>query len=138
MAAIRSGDTRPEMILRKGLHARGFRFRLHGADLPGKPDIILPKYRALIFVNGCFWHGHGCALFVWPKTRAEFWRLKIEGNVARDRRNEATLSASGWRVARVWECAIRGRQRLTGDAVMDRLSGWICSDTAELDIAGGA
>lgn len=84
MAAIRGRDTKPELIIRKGLHARGFRFRLQGRDLPGRPDLIFPKYRALIWVNGCFWHGHDCPMFRWPKSREDFWRGKIGRNRERD------------------------------------------------------
>lgn len=107
MAGIRSKDTKPEMLIRRGLHERGYRFRLHRKDLPGKPDIVLPKYGAAIFVNGCFWHGHDCHLFKWPKTREAFWRVKICGNVARDRAKTQALKVDGWKVGVLWECAVR-------------------------------
>lgn len=97
MAGIRGKDTRPEMILRRGLHARGFRFRLHDRRLPGSPDLVFPGRRAAVFVHGCFWHGHACPLFRLPATRQEFWRAKIEGNAARDKGAEAALLADGWR-----------------------------------------
>ena len=93
------------MIIRRGLHARGFRYRLHERRLPGRPDLILPKYHAVIFVNGCFWHGHECALFKWPKTREEFWREKIGSNIARDKASSEALNGAGWRIAVVWERA---------------------------------
>lgn len=109
MSGIRGRDTRPEMQVRKGLHATGFRYRLHDRNLPGKPDIVLPKYRAVIFVHGCFWHGHGCRLFRWPKTREEFWREKIGRNVANDRRHLEQLAALGWRTGIIWECSTRDR-----------------------------
>jgi len=128
MAAIRGRNTKPEMILRKGLHARGFRFRLHEKKLRGRPDLVLTKYRAVIFANGCFWHGHECSLFRWPETREEFWREKIGGNVARDNANLTELCAAGWRVAIVWECALRGKLRRGSDEVIDALSGWLLSD----------
>jgi len=86
-------------MVRKMLHSMGYRFRLHRKDLPGKPDVVLPKYRAAIFVNGCFWHGHDCHMFKWPKTREDFWRDKITGNVERDRRKVEELRNQGWRVA---------------------------------------
>lgn len=107
MAAIRGTNTSPEIKVRKALHAAGFRFRLHSYILPGKPDIVLPRYRAVIFVHGCFWHHHGCSNSVWPKTRAEFWRAKISGNKRRDRRNERALQSDGWKVFTLWECDVR-------------------------------
>jgi DNA mismatch endonuclease (patch repair protein) len=110
MSGIRGKDTKPEMIIRRGLHARGFRFRLHDRTLPGKPDLVFPKYRAVIFVHGCFWHGHECHLFKWPKTRVEFWREKIEGNRARDVRVALELRGSGWDVIEVWECQLKDKR----------------------------
>lgn len=136
MAAIRGADTKPEMLIRRGLHARGFRYRLRDRKLPGKPDIVLPKHRAVIFVNGCFWHGHDCPLFRWPATRQEFWRTKITGNIERDARNIDMLLVSGWRVATVWECALKGRSRLSPEAVIDSLARWICSGGQRLNLKG--
>src|SRR4051812_15356860 len=106
MSGIRGKNTKPEKVLRQLLHARGFRFRLH-ARLPGHPDIVLPKWNAVIFVHGCFWHRHECAIFKWPSTRPEFWRAKINGNAERDKRNEISLVEDGWRVGMVWECSLR-------------------------------
>lgn len=108
MAAIKWKDTKPEMIVRKYLFSRGLRYRVQVRKLPGRPDIVLPKYKTVILVNGCFWHGHeNCSQFRLPKSNIEFWKNKIEGNIARDRRNEAELKALGWRVIRVWECDIK-------------------------------
>ncbi|MFP5226241.1 MAG: very short patch repair endonuclease [Acidobacteriota bacterium] len=108
MAAIRSRDTQPEVRVRRVLHAMGLRFRLHRRDLPGRPDIVLPKFRTAIFVHGCFWHCHRCKYgSVIPATRAEFWAAKRGGNVARDRRNAAELRRLGWRVVVLWECEVR-------------------------------
>jgi DNA mismatch endonuclease (patch repair protein) len=108
MAAIRSRNTKPEVRVRRVLHGMGFRFRLHRKDLPGRPDIVLPKFRTAIFVHGCFWHCHRCKYgSVVPATRAEFWAAKRGGNVARDRRNRAALGRLGWRVVVVWECEVR-------------------------------
>lgn len=108
MAAIKGKDTKPEMIVRKYLFSRGLRFRVQVRKLPGKPDIVLPKYKTAIFVNGCFWHGHeGCRYFRLPKSNVEFWAEKIAHNVARDVRNEAELKSLGWHVFRVWECEIK-------------------------------
>lgn len=106
MAAIRGKNTVPEVTVRRFLHAQGFRFRLHRKDLPGKPDIVLPKYRTAIFVHGCFWHLHGCKNTVIPKTRTEWWTAKLEGNRARDEKNNQRLEQLGWRVITIWECEI--------------------------------
>lgn len=118
MAGIKGTNTRPEMLLRKGLHALGWRYRLHGHGLLGKPDLVFAGRRALIFANGCFWHGHDCHLFKWPKTREEFWREKIAGNVARDLRVREQLLVDGWRFAEVWECTLKGRERLPLEQVL--------------------
>jgi DNA mismatch endonuclease (patch repair protein) len=110
-------DTSPEMLVRKALFREGYRYRLHYPMLPGRPDLVLPKYRAVILVNGCFWHGHGCHLFKWPISRTDFWRKKISGNVERDRRNLAKYHEAGWRVLVIWECALKGRYRLEIDRI---------------------
>ncbi|MGA7521463.1 MAG: DNA mismatch endonuclease Vsr [Acidobacteriaceae bacterium] len=108
MAAIRSANTKPEVRVRSALHALGYRFRLQRKDLPGRPDIVLPKYRTVIFVHGCFWHCHRCKYgSVVPATRADFWAAKRGGNVVRDRRNAAALRKLGWRVIILWECEVR-------------------------------
>ena len=108
MSRIRGKDTKPEMLLRRGLHAAGLRFRLHGAKLPGKPDMVFPKYHAVILIHGCFWHGHDCPLFKMPATRPEFWAKKISGNRARDLRTTNALQLTGWRLLTVWECSLKG------------------------------
>ncbi|WP_093097182.1 very short patch repair endonuclease [Shimia aestuarii] len=136
MAAIRGADTKPELVIRRGLHARGFRYRLHNRKLPGRPDLILPRYRAVIFVNGCFWHGHDCPLFKWPKTREEFWRDKIGGNVERDQKNQAELKAAGWRVGIVWECALKGKRRLESVTVLDLLCEWLKGNAEQCLVEG--
>lgn len=108
MSRIRSTDTKPEALVRKYLFSQGFRYRKNDARLPGKPDIVLPKYKTVIFVNGCFWHKHGgCKYFVWPKNNAAFWKKKIENNVARDIRNYQLLQDLGWRVLTIWECELK-------------------------------
>ncbi|WP_441242755.1 very short patch repair endonuclease [Tardiphaga sp. 768_D3_N2_1] len=135
MSGIRGKNTRPEIILRKALHAEGFRFRIH-ASLPGKPDMVFPKWKAVLFVHGCFWHGHKCHLFKWPKTRTEFWLAKISGNIARDERNIAALLDNGWRVGIVWECALKGRTRLDSDLVIKRCSTWLKSNKKRFELAG--
>jgi DNA mismatch endonuclease (patch repair protein) len=136
MAAIRSRDTKPERLLRSALHKRGVRYRLHSKKVPGRPDILMPGRRIAIFVHGCFFHGHQCETFRWPKTRKDFWESKITGNVERDRRNENQLHAEGWRVAIVWSCALAGRGKIGIDPVADRLVDWMKSEDRRLEIAG--
>lgn len=136
MSGIRSKNTKPEILIRSGLHRRGFRYRLHDKKLSGKPDLVLPKYNAVIFVHGCFWHGHDCHLFKWPKTRKQFWKNKIERNREVDRKAVERLRAEGWRVATVWECALKGKSRLEPMAVLDRLSRWLSSNRKVLTVHG--
>ncbi|GAB6195774.1 very short patch repair endonuclease [Lysobacter xanthus] len=114
MSRVKGKDTKIELEVRRGLHALGFRFRLgdsyqvEGSKLPGRPDVVLPRYRTVVFVHGCFWHRHHCHLFRLPKTRMEFWEAKIEANQARDAGKEAELRALGWNVETIWECELRG------------------------------
>ncbi len=126
MAGIKGQNTRPEIELRQCLHRAGFRFRLHVRELPGRPDIVLPRYRAIIMVNGCFWHRHaGCRYATTPATRVEFWQAKFADTVERDRRNVARLDDLGWRVATVWECQLKHR-RLPDTC--EALKAWIASE----------
>jgi len=108
MSRIRGADTKLEIVVRHALHAQGLRYRLGGAGLPGRPDLVLPRHATVLFVNGCFWHGHDCHLFRLPKTRPDFWRAKIESNRLRDARVDAQLIAMGWRSMHLWECELRG------------------------------
>ena len=120
MSAIKSKNTKPEIKVRKVLHSMGYRFRLHGKDLPGSPDIVLPKYRTVIFVHGCFWHRHeNCKYASNPKTREEFWKSKFKENVKRDKSHQKKLSAIGWNIIIVWECEIKDKNFL----IKDRLKG---------------
>lgn len=107
MRRVGQKNTKPEMVVRKFLHGNGYRFRLHRKDLPGHPDIVLPKHRAAIFVHGCFWHGHSCRRGKRPATNTEFWDKKLLGNLERDKANYKKLSALGWRVVVIWECEIK-------------------------------
>ncbi|PJD93376.1 MAG: very short patch repair endonuclease [Legionella sp.] len=136
MAGIRNKDTRPEMIIRKELFAKGYRYRLHQKELPGKPDMILPKYRAAILINGCFWHCHDCHLFKWPQTRREFWENKILSNKARDEINRISLLQAGWRILIVWECALKGKTKLDRVRLIDEIEAWIVSDSDYVNICG--
>jgi DNA mismatch endonuclease (patch repair protein) len=136
MAGIRGTNTKPELMLRKALHAAGFRYRLHDRTLPGKPDIVLPRYRAVVFAHGCFWHGHDCHLFKWPSTRPEFWQAKIARNREIDILSNEALRELGWRSAIVWECALKGRTRLPPDQLINALAGWIGKGDDCLEIQG--
>jgi DNA mismatch endonuclease, patch repair protein len=136
MRGIRGTNTKPELLLRKGLHSKGFRYRLHARELPGRPDIVLPRYRATIFAHGCFWHKHDCHLFKWPKTRSEFWLNKLIGNRAGDVAALKALGASGWRQAIVWECALKGKARRPLTEVVDTCARWITSNQPFLEIQG--
>lgn len=134
MSGIKGKNTKPELVIRRKLHARGFRFQLHRRNLPGSPDIVLPKYRAAILINGCFWHGHDCRLFKWPKTRPDFWREKITGNILRDRRKKAELRRLGWRICVLWECEIKAANEEQLTTIVDRIVEWLASDTEVLQL----
>lgn len=127
MSRVRGKDTGPELIVRRLLHAAGLRFRLHRRDLPGRPDVVLPRHRAAIQVHGCFWHGHSCPLFRLPGTRTQFWRDKIDANRRRDAAAMVDLARLGWRTCTVWECALRGRGRLQPVEISDRLRRFVLS-----------
>ncbi len=135
MSRIRSRNTRIEILVRRALFARGFRYRLHGS-LTGRPDMYLPKYRAAILVHGCYWHGHHCHLFRLPATNTEFWCEKIERNRRRDEEVLLALRASGTRVMTVWECAIRGKGPEAVGLVADRLAAWLCGNEPTGEIRG--
>jgi len=129
MAGIRGKDTRPELSLRKALHALGFRYRLHDKRLPGRPDLVFPKHHAVCFVHGCFWHRHpGCRYTTFPATRPDFWNAKFAATVARDERNRNQLIHAGWRVAVVWECSLRGNAL---PVTASRLADWLQGDDPE-------
>jgi DNA mismatch endonuclease (patch repair protein) len=136
MAAIRSRGSKAEMTVRRGLHGVGLRFRLHCRNLPGTPDLVFPKHKAVVFVHGCFFHRHDCHFFKWPTANAEFWKRKIERNVKNDGAALAELRTDGWRVAVVWECALNGRHRLDRQEVIRSLATWIRSDRVSLDVRG--
>lgn len=124
MAAIKSRNTKPEMLVRKFLHANGYRYKLHDKSLPGKPDIVLPRYQTVIFINGCFWHGHkNCKYFVVPKTRTAWWLNKINGNIANDAKAIKALKKDGWKLITIWECNLKpAKVERTLNALLKKLS----------------
>ena len=134
MSGIRGKNTKPELLIRRGLHARGLRFRLHCRDIPGNPDLCFRSRRAVVFVHGCFWHAHDCHLFRWPGTRVEFWQEKIEGNRTRDAATMARLHEQGWRVLTIWECALKGSKRQPVEHVLDRAQAWLLNGSGDLEI----
>ena len=138
MAGIRTKNTRPELAVRRTLHALGFRFRLHTRDLPGKPDIVLPKWKAAIFVHGCFWHGHDCPLFKLPSTRREFWSGKIGRNIEHDREVIEKLTSLGWRVLTIWECSLKGKEKLGVQMVANLTDNWLREGRGDMEIRGMA
>ncbi|MDH4980936.1 very short patch repair endonuclease [Hyphomicrobium sp. D-2] len=136
MSRIRGRDTVPELLIRRALHAKGFRYRLHDRRLPGRPDLVFPKYRAVIFIHGCFWHGHDCHLFKWPSTRKEFWQEKIERNRARDDSAIRKLQENAWRVLIVWECALKGPHRTALPSITYQCVSFLQSRLSALSIPG--
>ena len=144
MAGVRGKDTKPELLIRQGLHALGLRFRLgdsyrvSGKKLPGRPDLVFPSRQAVILVHGCFWHGHDCALFRWPATREQFWHDKITGNIARDERVRGQLAAAGWRVLEVWECQLKGPARHQPGEMLAQCRQFLESDLTYASIGAAA
>ena len=136
MSGIRGKDTKPEILLRKGLFAKGFRFRLHDRRLPGKPDIVFPRYKAVILAHGCFWHGHNCPLFKWPSSNVEFWKTKIGRNREVDLTAHEALVALGWRILTVWECTLKGPGKLPAGRVVEEASRWLSSGGRSREVVG--
>ena len=136
MSGIRSKNTKPELMIRHGLHSRGLRYRLHSKRIPGKPDLVFPKYRAVIMIHGCFWHGHDCQLFRYPSSRADFWYKKIERNRERDREIFTLLTSSNWRILTIWECSLKGTAKLPIDIIIDDTINWLKSSDCGMDIRG--
>lgn len=133
MSGIKNKNTKPEMIIRSLLHKKGFRFRIHSSKLPGKPDIVLKKYFAVIFINGCFWHGHDCQLFKLPKTNRIFWEDKINYNKNNDKKVINNLKKSHWRICLIWECSIKNSKNSLNDIII-QLEEWLKSDNLFLEI----
>jgi DNA mismatch endonuclease (patch repair protein) len=136
MSRIRGGDTKPEMTIRRGLHSLGLRYRLHARTLPGRPDLVFPRYRAVILVHGCFWHGHHCHLFRMPATRPEFWQNKIDANRQRDSTTHIALRADGWRILTVWECSLKGSEKWPLQLLLDTAAAFVRGSEVEREIEG--
>jgi DNA mismatch endonuclease, patch repair protein len=136
MSGIQGKNTKPEIRIRKALHQRGFRYRLYVKSLPGKPDLVFPKYKAIIQINGCFWHGHECHLFKWPSTRPEFWQNKIFETKERDIKNRTELEKAGWRVLTIWECAVKGKNRLNFETLIEIIGEWLSENQPSIEIKG--
>ena len=134
MAGIRGKNTKPELIIRSALHRLGFRYRLHARKLPGKPDIVLPKWKATIFVHGCFWHAHDCRLFKLPATRRSWWKHKLERNRLNDARAIQMLRDQGWRTLTIYECALRGPGRIDETVLFQKIEVWLRSKSRSLEI----
>lgn len=136
MSNIQGKNTKPEILIRKNLYSKGYRYKLHVKSLQGKPDIVLSKYNALIFINGCFWHKHNCHLFKWPKTRRFFWETKINKNIENDQKNHIKLLNENWRILIVWECSIKGKTKKTMEIVINDIVEWLHSDINFKEIEG--
>lgn len=136
MAAIKGRNTKPEMIVRQGLFRRGYRYKLYSNSLAGKPDLVFPKYGAVIFINGCFWHGHKCSLFQEPQTNQLYWKTKISANKKRDAKAIKALLCDEWRVLVLWECALYRKQSAEIEIVLDEIEKWLHSSNVKLSIDG--
>ena len=136
MSGIRGANTHPEMKVKSILHRLGFRFRIHQRNMAGTPDIVLPRFRAVVFVNGCFSHGHQCHLFKWPASRTDFWRAKIGRNVENDSKAIAALRVAGWRTGTIWECAMKGRTRLDDETIGSLLADWLRNGQTQIEFIG--
>ena len=135
MRMIRSKNTKPEKYIRSLLHREGFRFRIHRKDLPSTPDIFLPKYQAVILISSCFFHGHGCYLFTWPKSHCEYWYKKITNNRVRDQRDLRELNIRGIKVLTIWTCAMKGKKKLTERFLLRQMSNWLISSPVNSELS---
>lgn len=129
MSGIKGKNTKPEILVRHKLFALGFRYRLHNRNLPGKPDLVFQKFKTVIFINGCFWHGHDCYLFKMPSTNCDFWKIKIDTNKSNDLKNRELLLASGWRIVTIWECATKGKLKLDFNTLIESVSEFLKNDS---------
>lgn len=138
MSGIKAKDTKPELLIRRALFSKGFRYKLHDKNLPGKPDLVFPKYSAVIFVHGCFWHKHNCHLFKWPKTNKIFWRKKLSRNNELDIQHYKKLKADGWYILVVWECALKGKDKKPLDWTINHIVNWLEHGGCDEEIKGEA
>ena len=136
MSGIRSKNTKVEIVIRRALHKKGFRFRLHQSGLPGKPDLVFPKYKAIVFTHGCFWHGHDCPLFKWPSSRSDFWKKKINRNKEKDGETLEKLLDRGWRVMIIWECALKGSGKISFEKIISSAAKFLTGTRKSLEIRG--
>jgi len=136
MSGIKGKNTKPELKIRSALHKLGYRYKLYDKKLPGKPDLVFPKYNAVIFIHGCFWHLHNCHLFKWPSTRPEFWKEKITGNKERDEKNLQALKEMNWRILIIWECALKGKNKFDFGTTIKSISDWLKSSNQYAEITG--
>jgi DNA mismatch endonuclease (patch repair protein) len=136
MSGIKGKNTKPELLVRKALHKIGFRYLLHVRYLVGKPDLVFPKYKAVLFINGCFWHGHNCDLFKWPSSNVEFWQKKISRNRENDKKAIEKLLEGKGRVGIIWECALKGKKRISFDRFLSKTVKWLKSETITFEIRG--
>ena len=137
MQHVKSVDTKPELMIRRTLHSKGFRYKLHTKFLPGSPDLVFPKYRVVIFVHGCFWHRHNCYKASVPSSRTDFWLNKFKENIARDQLNIQQLSNLGWRILVIWECALKGRNKISFDLLINLMTNFIKNDVSQFFEIGG-
>ncbi len=136
MSGIKGKDTQLELIIRKELHKLGYRYKLHQKRMTGKPDLVFPKYNAILFINGCFWHGHDCHLFKYPATQKEFWNEKLNKTKETDAQNISLLMKDGWRVLKIWECSLKGIEKIGLEEVISHTTAWLVSDNNFLEIRG--
>jgi DNA mismatch endonuclease (patch repair protein) len=136
MSGIKNKDTKGELLIRKSLHALGFRYQLHRKDIPGRPDLTFPKFQAVIFINGCFWHAHNCHLFKWPSSRSDFWQEKITSNKIRDEKNHAKCTELGWKILVIWECSLKGKTKRSFNEVINTVQNWLLYDPQNAEIEG--
>lgn len=136
MSGIRSKNTKPEITIRKALHKKGFRFRLHSSKLPGTPDLVFQKYKTVIFTHGCFWHNHDCVLFKWPSSRPDFWKNKLSRNKIKDRKSLEKLLEQNWRVLVIWECAFKGPEKLSLEEVVSASTSFLTGNKKFFEIKG--
>lgn len=136
MSGIQAKNTKPEIMVRKALFAQGYRYKLHDKKLPGKPDLVLPKYQTVIFVHGCFWHKHNCHLFKWPSTRPDFWKEKLNGNAKRDQVVMQILRSNGWKVLVIWECALKGKHKQKIDKVVNQTIKFVHNSRLHFEVMG--